>query len=34
MIWQQIDPAVFLADFADRIYHARCKDTKTHFDDR
>jgi sugar phosphate isomerase/epimerase len=34
MIWQGIDPAVFAADFADRIYHVHCKDTKTHFDGR
>lgn len=34
MIWQGIDPAVFLTDFADRIYHVHCKDTKTHFDGR
>lgn len=34
MIWQGLDPAVFLADFADRIYHVHCKDTKTHFDGR
>lgn len=34
MIWQGLDPSVFLADFADRIYHVHCKDTKTHFDGR
>lgn len=34
MIWQDIDPAVFLTDFASRIYHVHCKDTKTHFDGR
>lgn len=34
MIWQGLDPAVFLADFADRIYHVHCKDTHTHFDGR
>lgn len=34
MIWQGIDPAVFLTDFADRIYHVHCKDTRTHFDGR
>ena len=34
MIWQGLDPAVFAADFADRIYHVHCKDTKTHFDGR
>ena len=34
MIWQGIDPAVFLTDFANRIYHVHCKDTRTHFDGR
>ena len=34
MIWQDIDPAVFLTDYADRIYHCHIKDTKTHFDGR
>ncbi|WP_028850573.1 sugar phosphate isomerase/epimerase family protein [Thermocrispum municipale] len=28
MVWQQIDPVGFLVDFADRIYHVDCKDTK------
>jgi len=28
MIWQDIDPAAFILDFADRIYHVDCKDTK------
>ncbi|MGW1682150.1 sugar phosphate isomerase/epimerase family protein [Saccharopolyspora sp. NPDC002376] len=28
MIWQDIDPVGFLVDFADRIYHVDCKDTK------
>ena len=28
MIWQDIDPAGFLVDFADRIYHVDCKDTR------
>jgi sugar phosphate isomerase/epimerase len=27
-LWQQIDPVAFIADFADRIYHVDCKDTK------
>jgi sugar phosphate isomerase/epimerase len=26
-LWQQIDPVAFITDFADRIYHADCKDT-------
>jgi sugar phosphate isomerase/epimerase len=28
MVWQDIDPAAFLWDFRDRIYHVDCKDTK------
>jgi sugar phosphate isomerase/epimerase len=28
MVWQDIDPAGFLWDFRDRIYHVDCKDTK------
>ena len=28
MVWQQVDPVGFLVDFADRIYHVDCKDTK------
>ena len=28
MMWQEIDPVGFLVDFADRIYHVDCKDTK------
>ncbi|RRO17024.1 sugar phosphate isomerase/epimerase [Saccharopolyspora rhizosphaerae] len=28
MIWQDVDPVSFLNDFADRIYHVDCKDTK------
>ncbi|MCE7079448.1 sugar phosphate isomerase/epimerase [Streptomyces sp. ST2-7A] len=28
MIWQDIDPAGFLMDFRDRIYHVDCKDTR------
>lgn len=28
MVWQDIDPAQFIYDFADRIYHVDCKDTK------
>jgi sugar phosphate isomerase/epimerase len=28
MIWQDIDPVDFLVDFADRIYHVDCKDTR------
>lgn len=28
MVWQQLDPIGFLVDFADRIYHVDCKDTK------
>jgi sugar phosphate isomerase/epimerase len=28
MLWQGLDPAGFILDFADRIYHVDCKDTK------
>jgi sugar phosphate isomerase/epimerase len=28
MMWQFIDPAAFIVDFADRIYHVDCKDTR------
>jgi sugar phosphate isomerase/epimerase len=28
MIWQDTDPAAFLWDFRDRIYHVDCKDTR------
>ncbi|MDR4533427.1 sugar phosphate isomerase/epimerase family protein [Glutamicibacter sp. PS] len=28
MFWQGIDPVGFITDFADRIYHVDCKDTK------
>lgn len=28
MMWQRIDPAGFLWDFRDRIYHVHCKDTR------
>ncbi|GAB3598629.1 sugar phosphate isomerase/epimerase family protein [Microbacterium tumbae] len=28
MMWQGIDPVAFLVDFADRIYHVDCKDTR------
>lgn len=28
MVWQGIDPANFILDFADRIYHVDCKDTR------
>lgn len=27
-VWQELDPVGFLFDFADRIYHVDCKDTK------
>ncbi|WP_433598174.1 sugar phosphate isomerase/epimerase family protein [Nocardia sp. CA-135953] len=27
-IWQDLDPVTFILDFADRIYHVDCKDTK------
>ena len=28
MMWQDLDPVGFILDFADRIYHVDCKDTK------
>ena len=28
LIWQGVDPAVFLYDFADRVYHVHIKDSK------
>ena len=28
MMWQFIDPVTFITDFADRIYHVDCKDTR------
>jgi sugar phosphate isomerase/epimerase len=28
MVWQGIDPVNFILDFADRIYHVDCKDTR------
>jgi sugar phosphate isomerase/epimerase len=28
MMWQDIDPVGFIVDFADRIYHVDCKDTR------
>jgi len=28
MMWQNIDPVSFITDFADRIYHVDCKDTR------
>ncbi|MDI2125616.1 sugar phosphate isomerase/epimerase family protein [Yinghuangia seranimata] len=34
MIWQDVDPVQFVLDFADRIWHVDCKDTRTRFDGR
>jgi sugar phosphate isomerase/epimerase len=28
MLWQGVDPAAFILEFADRIYHVDCKDTR------
>lgn len=28
MVWQEVDPVAFILDFADRIYHVHCKDSK------
>ena len=33
-IWQDLNPVVFLADFADRIYHVDCKESVRHLDGR
>ena len=33
MMWQQIDPVGFITDFADRIYHVDCKDTRMRMGD-
>ncbi|WP_062349399.1 sugar phosphate isomerase/epimerase family protein [Herbidospora yilanensis] len=33
MVWQQLDPAGFILDFADRIYHVDCKDAKVRIGD-
>ena len=34
MVWQEVDPAAFLLDFSDRIYHVHCKDTKLNLNGR
>jgi len=34
MVWQDLDPAVFLLDFADRIYHVHAKDSKKNLNGR
>ncbi|CAL8975616.1 Inosose dehydratase [Propionicimonas sp. T2.31MG-18] len=34
MVWQDIDPAGFLADFPDRIYHVHAKDSKKNLNGR
>jgi sugar phosphate isomerase/epimerase len=33
MVWQGLDPANFILDFADRIYHVDCKDAKVRMGD-
>lgn len=33
MIWQDVDPVGFLLEFADRIYHVDCKDTRLRMGD-
>ena len=33
-VWQQIDPATFLQDFADKIYHVHCKESVTNLNGR
>jgi sugar phosphate isomerase/epimerase len=34
MVWQDIDPAAFLLDFAGKIYHVDCKDAKKNHNGR
>ena len=34
LIWQGLDPAVFILDFAERIYHVHMKDTKMNLNGR
>lgn len=34
MMWQDVDPAAFLLDFADRIYHVHAKDSRRNLDGR
>jgi sugar phosphate isomerase/epimerase len=34
MLWQDVDPAVFLYDFRDRVYHVHVKDTKRRLNGR
>ena len=34
LIWQGVNPALFVLDFADRIYHVHVKDTKMNLDGR
>ncbi|GAA4837382.1 sugar phosphate isomerase/epimerase family protein [Kitasatospora terrestris] len=33
MLWQDLDPAGFILEFADRIYHVDCKDTRLRIGD-
>jgi sugar phosphate isomerase/epimerase len=33
-MWQDVDPIMFLGDFADRIYHVHCKESVRHLDGR
>lgn len=33
MVWQDVDPVGFILDFADRIYHVDCKDTRVRVGD-
>ena len=34
MVWQDVDPAAFLLDFADKIYHVHAKDSKKNLNGR
>ncbi|GAA1852149.1 sugar phosphate isomerase/epimerase family protein [Microbacterium koreense] len=33
-VWQQLDSVAFVLDFADRIYHVHCKESRTNLDGR
>jgi sugar phosphate isomerase/epimerase len=33
-VWQHLDPATFLQDFAQKIYHVHCKESVTQFNGR
>lgn len=33
-VWQDLDPSMFLQDFADHVFHVHCKESMTHLDGR